>query len=465
MASRSLVNSLIRKQTLLTGLNKLNYLAAPCTTAALATQSSNSLVVLKREPAAVMYDGGKRFIHLTSYRLNTIVVESPEFAESVKEGDISFLKKVGDSVQEDEIIANVATDKTTIEIKAPKAGVIEALLVEDGSTIGGRSPVLKLKVGAAGAASPAPPAASKPAAAAPEAPKPAAAAASKPAPEQAAAPTTPPPLPKAPASFTPVSSVPVTPLKATTSITGETTGVDINKISGTRTETRIKMSRMRQTVASRLKEAQNTTAMLTTFNEINMENLTNLRKQYGEQFQKKHNLKLGFMSAFVKAAATALQDQPIVNAAIEKNEIVYRDYVDVSVAVATPKGLVVPVLRNVERMSYADIEKEIASLSERARQNKLAIEDMQGGTFTISNGGVFGSMFGTPIINLPQSAILGMHGIFDRPVAINGQVVIKPMMYIALTYDHRLIDGREAVTFLRKIKSGVEDPRTLLLDI
>lgn len=205
--------------------------------------------------------------------------------------------------------------------------------------------------------------------------------------------------------------------------------------------------------------------MLTTFNEVDMSNIMEMRNKYKDAFQKKHNLKLGFMSAFVKAAAFALQDQPVVNAVIEDNETVYRDYIDISVAVATPKGLVVPVIRNVESMNYLNIEKTISELGEKARNNTLAIEDMDGGTFTISNGGVFGSMFGTPIINPPQSAILGMHAIFDRPVAINNQVVIRPMMYICLTYDHRLIDGREAVLFLRKIKSAVEDPRVLLLDV
>lgn len=182
-------------------------------------------------------------------------------------------------------------------------------------------------------------------------------------------------------------------------------------------------------------------------------------------FFKKHGVKLGFMSAFIKASAHALQSEPTVNAVIENNEIVYRDYVDISVAVATPKGLVVPVIRNVEEMNYADIEKAINAMGEKARTNELAIEDMDGGTFTISNGGVFGSMMGTPIINPPQSAILGMHAIVDRPVAVNGKVEIRPMMYLALTYDHRLIDGREAVTFLRKIKASVEDPHTLLLDL
>lgn len=232
-----------------------------------------------------------------------------------------------------------------------------------------------------------------------------------------------------------------------------------------RTEQRVKMNRMRQKIAQRLKDAQNTCAMLTTFNEINMSNVMDLRKQYKDVFLKKHNLKLGFMSAFVKATAFALQDQPIVNAVIEDKEIVYRDYIDISVAVATPKGLVVPVLRNVGNMNYAAIERAIHELGEKARLGSLAIEDMDGGTFTISNGGVFGSMFGTPIINPPQSAILGMHAIIDRPIAVNGKVEIAPMMYVALTYDHRLIDGREAVLFLRKIKQAVEDPRVLLLDI
>lgn len=229
----------------------------------------------------------------------------------------------------------------------------------------------------------------------------------------------------------------------------------------------MKMNRMRLRIAQRLKEAQNTCAMLTTFNEVDMSNIQELRNLYKDAFLKKHNTKLGFMSAFVKAAAHALTDQPAVNAFIDDTtkEIVYRDYVDISVAVATPKGLVVPVIRNVETMNFADIEKAINALGEKARKNELAVEDMDGGTFTISNGGVFGSLFGTPIINPPQSAILGMHGIFDRPVAINGKVEIRPMMYVALTYDHRLIDGREAVTFLRKIKAVVEDPQVLLLDM
>jgi len=223
----------------------------------------------------------------------------------------------------------------------------------------------------------------------------------------------------------------------------------------------------RQRIAQRLKDSQNTAALLTTFNEIDMSDLMELRNKYKEPFHKKHGYKLGFMSAFAKASANALTNSPAVNGVIDDvtQEIVYRDYVDISIAVATPKGLVVPVLRNVEGMNYFDIEKGISELGTKARDGALAIEDMEGGTFTISNGGVFKSLFGTPIVNPPQSAILGMHGVFDRPVAINGKVEIRPMMYVALTYDHRIVDGRDAVTFLRNIKDCVEDPRQLLLNL
>lgn len=464
MASRSILNCIRTSQSI--RMSRL-YLQQQNATAALffsshLTSNFNKLQAKKRSnsnssSSQINNQPQIAFIHL-SQRLNeSITIESPEFADSIKEGDITFVKKVGDSVKADEILAKIETDKTTIDVAAPKAGVIEAFLVDDGSTITARLPIIKLAAGA-GAAAATPAASSQPAV------TPAATTAKPVAPVAPTVVPDVPPLPKAPISTTPTSAVPVTPLQLNVKPAAEQ-AADIKKISGSRAESRVKMSKMRQTVASRLKNAQNTCAMLTTFNEINMGNLVELRKTYGDAFFKKHNLKLGFMSAFVKSAATALQDQPIVNAVIENNEIVYRDYVDISVAVATPKGLVVPVVRNCEKMSYADIEREIGSLGERARLNKLAIEDMQGGTFTISNGGVFGSLFGTPIINLPQSAILGMHGIFDRPVVVNGQIVIRPMMYVALTYDHRLIDGREAVTFLRKIKSTVEDPRTLLLDV
>merc|ERR1719421_231773 len=236
---------------------------------------------------------------------------------------------------------------------------------------------------------------------------------------------------------------------------------------GDRSETRVKMTRMRMRVAERLKESQNTAAMLTTFQEVDMGPLIEMRNKYKEQFEKVHGVKLGFMSAFVRASSAALQELPAVNGVIDDatNEIVYRNYVDVSVAVASPNGLVVPVLRNTEKMTFADVEKTIGDFGRKARDGTLALEEMAGGTFTISNGGVFGSLFGTPIINPPQTAILGMHAIKDMPRAVKGQVLIRPIMYLALTYDHRLVDGREAVTFLVSVKNKVEDPRRMLLGL
>ncbi len=225
------------------------------------------------------------------------------------------------------------------------------------------------------------------------------------------------------------------------------------------------MSRMRQRISQRLKDSQNTNAMLTTFNEIDMSNIMNIRKEYQESFTKKHGVKLGFMSAFVRAATQALKEQPIVNAVIDGNDMVYRDFIDISVAVSTPTGLVVPVLRNCQDLGFADIEKEILNLGIKAREGKISLEDMAGGSFTITNGGVFGSMMGTPIINPPQSAILGMHATKLRPVVVGDKIVARPVMYVALTYDHRIIDGREAVLFLRKVKECVEDPKSMLLDL
>jgi len=396
------------------------------------------------------------------------IIECPPFADSISEGDIRWEKQVGDTVAVDEVVCEVETDKTSVPVPSSVAGVIEELLVEDGSTITPGTKLLKIKIGAGGA-----PTAAKPAAAA--APEPVAAAAPPPPPPAAAPaaaapiPTTPPPappVPKAPAvSRPPMDPMPPRPMAGAAPIVKMPPSDPTKEIAGTRSEHRVKMNRMRMKIASRLKEAQNTNAMLTTFNELDMSNIMKLRKDNQDAFVKKHGIKMGFMSAFVKASAYALVKQPTVNAVIEGSEIIYRDFVDVSVAVATPKGLVVPVLRNAEGMSYADIEKGIAALGQKAKNNALAVEDMDGGTFTISNGGVFGSLFGTPIINPPQSAILGMHGVFERPVVRNGQVTIRPMMYIALTYDHRLVDGREAVTFLRTIKSAVEDPRVMLMDL
>uniref|UniRef100_A0A8C7F8F1 Dihydrolipoyllysine-residue succinyltransferase component of 2-oxoglutarate dehydrogenase complex, mitochondrial n=1 Tax=Oncorhynchus kisutch TaxID=8019 RepID=A0A8C7F8F1_ONCKI len=362
-------------------------------------------------------------------RNEVITVKTPAFAESVTEGDVRWEKAVGDSVKEDEVVCEIETDKTSVQVPSPAAGVIEELLVPDGEKVEGGQALFKLRKGAAEA------------------------------PAAVAAP--PPPAAATPPSFAASAVGPI-----------PTTMPSVPPVPGAAISffyfcflSQVKMNRMRLRIAQRLKEAQNTCAMLTTFNEVDMSNISEMRKAYKDTFLKKHNIKLGFMSAFVKASAYALMDQPSVNGVIDDTtkEVVYRDYVDISVAVATPKGLVVPVIRGVEGMNFADIEKTINELGEKARKNELAVEDMDGGTFTISNGGVFGSMFGTPIINPPQSAILGMHGIFDRPVAIGGKVEIRPMMYVALTYDHRLIDGREAVTFLRKIKAVVEDPRVLLL--
>ncbi|KAJ6661236.1 hypothetical protein lerEdw1_015373 [Lerista edwardsae] len=389
----------------------------------------------------------------TACRDDVVTVNTPAFAESVTEGDVRWEKAVGDTVAEDEVICEIETDKTSVQVPAPAAGVIEELLVPDGGKVEGGTPLFKLRKTGASPAKAKPAAAPAPEAAAPATPPPA-----------APIPTTMPPVP--PVSTLPVDAKPVSAVKPTAA-PAAAPAVEPGVSKGARLEQRVKMNRMRQRIAQRLKEAQNTCAMLTTFNEIDMSNIQEMRARHRDPFLKKHNLKLGFMSAFVKAAAFALQEQPVVNAVIDDTtkEIVYREYVDISVAVSTPRGLVVPVVRNVETMNFADIERAINELGEKARKNELAIEDMDGGTFTISNGGVFGSLFGTPIINPPQSAILGMHGIFDRPVAIAGKVEVRPMMFVALTYDHRLIDGREAVTFLRKIKAVVEDPRVLLLDL
>merc|ERR1711976_853904 len=386
-------------------------------------------------------------------------VVCPAFADSISEGDVRWEKQVGDSVAEDDVLCEIETDKTSVPVPSPAAGVIEELLVEDGATVSPGTKLLKLKLGAGGAPK------AKPAAAAPAEP----AAPSPPAAAAPPIPTTPPPVPPMPAApkkvTPPPAPMPPRPSAGAAPVVRMPPADPTKAIAGTRSEHRVKMNRMRQKIASRLKEAQNTNAMLTTFNELDMSNIMQLRKENQDAFVKKHGIKMGFMSAFVKASAYALTKQPTVNAVIDGTDIIYRDYVDISVAVATPKGLVVPVLRNVQDMNYADIEKGIMALGDKAKNNDLAVEDMDGGTFTISNGGVFGSLFGTPIINPPQSAILGMHGVFERPVVRNGQVVIRPMMYIALTYDHRLVDGREAVTFLRTIKKAVEDPRVMFLDL
>ncbi|KAH9793257.1 Dihydrolipoyllysine-residue succinyltransferase component of 2-oxoglutarate dehydrogenase complex 1 [Citrus sinensis] len=337
----------------------------------------------------------------------------PFMGESITDGTLAkFLKQPGDRVEMDEPIAQIETDKVTIDVASPQAGVIQNLIAKEGETVepGAKIAVIsKSGEGVAQAASAEKAAAQPP----PAEEKPSA---EKQTPESEAAPAVP-------------------------------------------------MTRLRKRVATRLKDSQNTFALLTTFNEVDMTNLMKLRSDYKDAFLEKHGVKLGLMSGFVKAAVSALQHQPVVNAVIDGDDIIYRDYIDISFAVGTKKGLVVPVIRNSERMNFAEIEKEISTLAKKANDGSISIDEMAGGTFTISNGGVYGSLLSTPIINPPQSAILGMHSIVNRPMVVGGNVVPRPMMYIALTYDHRLIDGREAVFFLRRIKDIVEDPRRLLLDI
>ncbi|KAG3073003.1 Dihydrolipoyllysine-residue succinyltransferase component of 2-oxoglutarate dehydrogenase complex [Phytophthora idaei] len=357
-------------------------------------------------------------------------VPVPSMGDSISEGTVvEWNKKAGDYVAEDEVVVVLETDKVSVDVRAPKAGTITSTLADVDQTVEIGVPLFSMVLGG-------------------EAP----AAASTPAP---AAPTPSPASTPAPAASTPVASAePVA-------------GANPLLAMPERASRREKMSRMRLRTAERLKESQNTAASLTTFQEVDMSKLMGLRKQYKDAFEAKHGVKLGFMSAFVKASASALLEVPGVNAMIddEHQEIVYRDYVDMSVAVSTPKGLVTPVLKNTESMSFADVEKGLAELAARARDGKLTLEEMTGGNFTISNGGVFGSLMGTPIINLPQSGILGMHGTKMRPVVVDGEVVARPMMYLALTYDHRLIDGREGVTCLKAIADKIENPERLLLDI
>ncbi|ERN11983.1 hypothetical protein AMTRI_Chr08g202710 [Amborella trichopoda] len=372
----------------------------------------------------------------------------PFMGESISDGTLAtFLKKPGDRVEVDETIAQIETDKVTIDVASPEAGVIEKLVAKEGDTVvPGTTIAVISRSGTASVA----PSDEKPATKekpTKEAPKPLAPVEKEPAekkkPTEEAAKVKPKPPTPAPSRSSP--SEPQLPPKER--------------------ERRVPMTRLRKRVATRLKDSQNTFAMLTTFNEVDMTNLMQLRAQYKDAFVEKHGVKLGLMSGFIKAAVSGLQNQPIINAVIDGDDIIYREYIDISIAVGTPKGLVVPVIREADKMNFAEIEKEINTLAKKANDGSISIDDMAGGSFTISNGGVYGSLLSTPIINPPQSAILGMHSIVTRPMYVGGNVVPRPMMYVALTYDHRLIDGREAVYFLRRIKDVVEDPRRLLLDI
>jgi 2-oxoglutarate dehydrogenase E2 component (dihydrolipoamide succinyltransferase) len=404
---------------------------------------------------------------------------TPTLGESVSEATVArWTKKPGDAVKKDEVLVELETDKVSLEVSAPSDGVLQDIAAAEGATVVPGQVLGVVTAGAAGA---------KPAAAAPapkaEAPKPA------PAPAPAAAPA-PAPAPAAAAQ----------PLAPSVQRIATETGLDTAKVEGSGKdgritkgdalaaleeraaapapapvaagprpvndrEERVKMTRLRQTVARRLKEAQNTAAMLTTFNEVDMTAVMALRNLYKDAFEKRHGVKLGFMGFFVKAVIAALKDVPAINAEIDGDTLVYKNHYDIGVAVGTEKGLVVPVVRDADMLDLAGIEKAIAAYGKKARDGQLAIEDLQGGTFTISNGGVYGSLMSTPILNAPQSGILGMHAIKDRPMAVNGQVLIRPMMYLAVSYDHRIVDGKEAVTFLVRVKEAIEDPQRLLLEV
>jgi 2-oxoglutarate dehydrogenase E2 component (dihydrolipoamide succinyltransferase) len=389
-------------------------------------------------------------------------IRVPTLGESVTEATIAkWFKKEGDAVKADEPLVELETDKVTVEVPAPFSGRLEKINAPAGTTIAVGALLGSIAEGAAGATA-APVAAPKPVAAA--------------APVAAEA-TLSPAVRKA------VVENNLNPADISgTGKDGRITKGDVistlekpapvptpapapRPVAAAGSEERIKMSRLRQTIARRLKEAQNTAAMLTTFNEVDMTNVMALRNQYKDVFEKKHGVKLGFMSFFVKACIQALKDVPAVNAEIDGEDMVYKNYYHVGVAVGTDKGLVVPVLRDADMLSFSGIEKTIAAYGKKARDGQLQIADMQGGTFTISNGGIYGSLMSTPILNAPQSGILGMHKIQERPIAMNGQVVIRPMMYLALSYDHRIVDGKEAVTFLVRVKETLEDPQRALLDL
>jgi 2-oxoglutarate dehydrogenase E2 component (dihydrolipoamide succinyltransferase) len=413
-------------------------------------------------------------------------IRVPTLGESVTEATIGrWFKQAGDAVAVDEPLVELETDKVTIEVPAPAAGVLTEILAKDGDTVAPGALLGQIKEGAAASAKSAPASAAAPAAAKP-APPPA-----RPAP--AAAPKAPPAdAPLAPSvrklaaeSGVSASTVPgsgkdgrvtkgdmmdaiARAVAAPTPVAQPAAAVQVRAPSApddAAREERVRMSRLRQTIARRLKEAQSTAAMLTTFNEVDMTSVMALRAQYKDLFEKKHGVKLGFMGFFVRACVQALKDIPAVNAEIDGTDIVYKNYYHVGVAVGTEKGLVVPVVRDADRLSLAEIEKTIADFGRRARDGALSIEEMQGGTFTISNGGVYGSLMSTPILNAPQSGILGMHKIQERPMVVDGAIKPRPMMYLALSYDHRIVDGREAVTFLVRVKEMLEDPARLVLDL
>jgi 2-oxoglutarate dehydrogenase E2 component (dihydrolipoamide succinyltransferase) len=384
----------------------------------------------------------------------SIEVKVPVLPESVSDAIIAtWHKKVGDSVRRDENLIDLETDKVVLEVPSPVDGVLKEIKFETGATVTSAQVIAVIEEGAVAAAAPSQPASSAPAVAPKGAPT--------------GAPSTA-ELPPGAANYAARNDVNPADV-AGTGRAGRVTKEDLVKHvtsgGGARPEQRVPMTRIRQRIAERMMQSKNSIAMLTSFNEVNLSKVMAMRKELGEPFEKTHGIKLGFMSFFAKAAANALAKHGIVNASVDGTEVIYHGYADISIAVATEKGLVTPVLRNVENMSFADIEGAIAGYAKQAREGGLKLEDLQGGTFTITNGGTFGSLMSTPIVNPPQSAILGMHAIKERPIAENGQVVIAPMMYIALSYDHRIIDGKDAVLFLVDIKNQLENPHRMLLGL
>ncbi|MGR9451534.1 2-oxoglutarate dehydrogenase complex dihydrolipoyllysine-residue succinyltransferase [Rhizobium leguminosarum] len=418
-------------------------------------------------------------------------IRVPTLGESVSEATVgTWFKKVGDAIKADEPILELETDKVTIEVPAPASGTLSEIVVAAGETVGLGALLGQIAEGAAAAAAPAAaaPAAApaQPAPAAPAQPAPVATAAASS--SSSASVSTMPPAPAASKMLAEnnlsadqldgsgkrgqvlkgdviaavakgISAPAAAPAATPAAARGPSTVEDASR------EERVKMTRLRQTIAKRLKDAQNTAAMLTTYNEVDMKAVMDLRNKYKDIFEKKHGVKLGFMGFFTKAVTHALKELPAVNAEIDGTDVIYKNYCHVGMAVGTDKGLVVPVIRDADQMSIAEIEKELGRLAKAARDGSLSMADMQGGTFTITNGGVYGSLMSSPILNAPQSGILGMHKIQERPVAIGGQVVIRPMMYLALSYDHRIVDGKEAVTFLVRVKESLEDPERLVLDL
>ena len=405
-----------------------------------------------------------------------VEVKVPQLSESVSEATlVSWRKKAGEAVKRDENLIDVETDKVVLELPAPADGVLARIVKNDGESVTSGEVIAVIDTDAKATAAAAP--AAQPAAAAAKTVVQGSAAASVPAAAKSNAPSP--------------SAAKIAAATGIDTASGQGTGRDgrvtkgdvmsapaatapaaaraptpaIQIPSGPRTEQRVPMSRLRQRIAERLVQSQSTAAILTTFNEVNMAPVMELRARYKDRFEKEHGVKLGFMSFFVKAVVHALRKYPIVNASIDGNDIVYHGYYDVGIAVGSERGLVVPILRNADQMSIAEIEQQIADFGKRAKDGKITLEELTGGTFSISNGGVFGSMLSTPIINPPQSAILGIHATKERPVVENGQVVIRPMNYLALSYDHRIIDGREAVLSLVAIKEALEDPARLLLDL